>query len=186
MIRTAALVILSLSLSSLPAYAADGNRDTATAAPDGPARTNISDVAQRNTDNVTWGTRAPGTADGGYNSALFSDVDWSLPSIKFGPAKRPAALPALYVSLAALQAFDVYSTRRGLGHGASEANPLTKGVAGSPAMFWTVKAAATAGTILMAERLWKTNKAGAIAVMVLSNGVMAAVAAHNARVLRQR
>ena len=181
MTRTAALAILSLSLSSLPAYAADGNRDAATAAPDGLARTNISDVAH----NIAWGTRAIGMADGNNNSAVFSDVDWSLPPVEFGSAKRPSALPALYVSLAALQAFDAYSTSRGLGRGAGEANPLVKGVAGSPVTFWAVKAATTAGTILMAERLWKTNKAKAIAVMVLSNGVMAFVGAHNARVLRQ-
>ena len=123
--------------------------------------------------------------DGNSNSAVFSDVDWSLPPVEFGSAKRPAVLPAFYVSLAALQAFDAYSTSGGLGRGASEANPLTKGVAGNSAMFWTVKAATTASAILIAERLWKTNKAQAIAVMVLSNGVMAFVAAHNARVLRQ-
>ncbi len=36
---------------------------------------------------------------------------------------RPAALPALYVSYAALQAFDMYSTQQALARGAREANP---------------------------------------------------------------
>ena len=38
---------------------------------------------------------------------------------------------------------------------------------------------------LAAERMWKTNKAGAITLMVVSNGMMAAVAAHNAKVLNR-
>jgi hypothetical protein len=40
--------------------------------------------------------------------------------------------------------------------------------------------------MLIAERLWKhNNKAGAIAVMLATNGMMATVAARNASVLRQ-
>ena len=98
---------------------------------------------------------------------------------------RPRLLPALYVSYAALQAFDVYSTREALALGGREANPLMQGVVGNTGSFVAVKAALTVGTIIAAERLWKTNKVGAIAVMVASNSVAALVAARNARTLGQ-
>ncbi len=99
---------------------------------------------------------------------------------------RPAALPALYVSLAGLQAYDVFSTRQALSSGAREVNPMMSGVVGNPAAFWAVKATVTAGTIFAAERLWKNNnKAAAIALMVASNSVAAIVASRNARTLRQ-
>jgi len=98
---------------------------------------------------------------------------------------RPAALPAFYASLAALQLFDGYSTRRALAGGAKEPNPVMKGVVTRPVVFWSVKAAMTVAPSIAAERLWKTNTAGAIAVVVVSNGMMAAVAAHNAKLLNR-
>ena len=98
---------------------------------------------------------------------------------------RPAVLPALYASYAALQVYDVYSTKRALALGGREINPLMQGVVGHSSAFVAVKAAAVVGTIVIAERLWKTNKAAAIAVMVLSNSVAAVVAAKNARTLGQ-
>ena len=98
---------------------------------------------------------------------------------------RPAVLPALYASYAALQVFDIYSTKQGLARGARETNPMMQGVVGNTSTFVAVKAAMTVGTIAAAERLWKTNKIAAIAVMVASNGVAAIVAARNAQTLRQ-
>lgn len=99
---------------------------------------------------------------------------------------RPAVLPALYVSYAALQAYDVYSTRQALARGAREANPLMQGVVGNPGAFVALKAGVAAGTILAAERLWKNDKkAAAIGVMVASNVVSAMVASRNARTLRE-
>jgi hypothetical protein len=97
------------------------------------------------------------------------------------PARRPAALPALYAGLVATQAFDAYSTERGLANGAREVNPLMQG-----AGLWTMKAVGTVVPIVIAERMWKKNKVGAVVTMVLANGVMAAVAANNAHVLRQQ
>jgi len=117
--------------------------------------------------------------------ALAADVDWSLPPIHIASASRGAVLPSLYAGLAGLQAFDVYSTFAGLRRGAVEANGLMKGVAGNPAALWAVKAGATATSIIVAERLWKQNRrVAAIVTMVAANGVMAAVAARNASVLR--
>jgi hypothetical protein len=117
---------------------------------------------------------------------LAADVDWSLPAVHIGgPVRRGGLLPALYVSLAGLNAFDAYSTSVGLSRGAREANPLMQSVAGNPAALWAVKGGATDASIFVAERLWKSNRrAQAIAVMVVTNGMMAVVAARNASVLR--
>lgn len=103
--------------------------------------------------------------------------------VDHGRLQRPATLPVLYASLAAAQAFDAYSTHRGLAAGAREANPLARG---GGAAFWTMKAVGTIVPIAIAERMWKTNKAAAIVTMVAANGVMAAIAANNARVLARQ
>ena len=93
-------------------------------------------------------------------------------------------LAPLYVSLGALQAFDGYSTLKGVNRGARESNVLVGGLAANPAAFWAVKAGSTAVSIYFAERLWRQHRrAEAITVMIVSNGVMAAIAARNASVL---
>jgi hypothetical protein len=123
--------------------------------------------------------------DASAESSFGPDVDWSLPLVHLGGPKRGNLLPALYVSLSGLNAFDAYSTSRGLSGAASEANPLMRPVASSPAAVWMVKGGVTAASITVAERLWRQNRrASAIAVMVISNGMMAAVSARNASVLR--
>jgi hypothetical protein len=101
-----------------------------------------------------------------------------------GGMKRPAALTGLYASLAGLQVFDVVSTARGMKQGAREANPLMQGAVSNSAMFWSIKAATTALPMIMAEKMWKRNKVGAIVMMTVANSVAATVAANNARVLR--
>ena len=106
-----------------------------------------------------------------------------------GPApSRPSVLPALYVSYAALQVFDVYSTRQALANGAREANPMMQPVVGNQGAFWAMKVSAAAGTIMAAEHLWKKkrNKTAAIAVLAASNAVAAVVAVRNASVLRSQ
>ncbi len=98
--------------------------------------------------------------------------------------KRPKLLPALYGMSGFLQGYDTYSTLNALKHGAVEANPVMKGVTKSPMAFIGLKAGVTTLSILAAERMWKNhNRIGAIATMVVSNGLMTAVAANNARVL---
>lgn len=99
--------------------------------------------------------------------------------------KRPAALPALYVSLAALQAWDVHTTSAALKTGAREANPVAAPFAGSSAKVIALKAASTAGTVFFAERLWKQNKVAAVVVMAAINAGTAAVAMNNARIARR-
>ena len=106
-------------------------------------------------------------------------------SLAATPLERPAALPVLYTTLAGLQIYDGYSTLSGRARGAREANPLMQWMTASPARFWTVKAATTAASIVVAERLWKHNKAGAIATMAAVNGVAVMVAARNGSVLKR-
>jgi hypothetical protein len=94
-------------------------------------------------------------------------------------------LVALSVASAALQGLDAYTTLAALNRGAQEANPMMRGAASNPAVFVAVKSSMTAATIYAAHRLWPRNKAAAIAVLAISNGVMATVVAHNVSVLRQ-
>ena len=166
MYRDAALVVLSLTVFSASAYGADGTTPSA-------------GTPSAGLENVT-----PLVGNMGSGLAHYRNVDWSLPTVEITAARRPSVLPALYVSFAALQGFDAYSTTTALARGAKEANPVTRGVAGNSAAFWAVKAGSTAASIWFAERLWKTNQVGAIVTMVVVNGMAASVAARNASVLR--
>jgi hypothetical protein len=93
--------------------------------------------------------------------------------------KRPAALPALYVALGVMQAMDIYSTSAALKAGAKEANPTAAPFAGNTGSMIGLKAATMAGTIFFSERMWKTNKVGAIVMMAAINSATAAVSMHN-------
>jgi hypothetical protein len=95
--------------------------------------------------------------------------------------KRPSVLPALYVTLGAMQAWDLASTSSAIKAGAHEANPAAAAFATSQKSMMGLKAVTTAGTILFAERAWKRNKAAAVVMMVAVNGAMAAVAMNNMR-----
>ena len=102
------------------------------------------------------------------------------------PMSRGSVLPILYVSLAVLNVYDGSSTTTALKLGAAEGNPMMAGIAGHPAALWAVKAGVTAGSIVVAERLWRQHRrAAAIGMMIVSNGLMAAVAARNASVIRR-
>ena len=118
---------------------------------------------------------------------LGADVDWSLKPIQIeATVSRGCVLPALYVSLAGLQAYDAYTTTIGLRGGATEANTIMRTAAGNPTALWVVKGGVSVATILISERLWKRGRRGqAIAMMAISNGMMAVVAAHNSSVLRR-
>jgi len=109
---------------------------------------------------------------------------WQAPLQQVPPTRGPV-LPSLYVSLMGLEAYDGYSTSRGLRHGAIESNTFMRRLAANPSALWAVKGGATFVSIYMAERLWRTNHRGqAVALMVVTNGLMAAVALNNASVLR--
>jgi hypothetical protein len=156
---------VSVLMLSVPAVAAD------TLAAD--TRADVS--ARTDTRDATPDPAPPAPADGAPLPGR--PAPWT-------PPARPALLPALYAGSAALQAFDAYSTITALRRGATEANPMMQGVAGRPALFIGVKAAATAASIVAAERLWRQHhQIRAVVLMAVTNGFMAAVAAHNAQVL---
>ena len=97
---------------------------------------------------------------------------------------RPSLLPAMYMTSAALQGYDAFSTMKALKNGAHEANPFMQAIVKRPAAFIAMKAGVTTASIMAAEQLWKGNhRLGAIGLMVASNVMMGAVAAHNSRVL---
>jgi hypothetical protein len=104
-----------------------------------------------------------------------------MPAASYVPqtTQRPAVLPALYATLGAMQAWDLYSTSTALKAGAKEANPTAAPFAGNAGSMLGLKAATTASTIFFAERMWKKNKAGAIVMMVAINGATAAISMHN-------
>src|SRR5437870_2628393 len=64
---------------------------------------------------------------------------------------RSSVLPALYASYAALQVYDVYSTRQALALGGREANSMMQGVATNTGAMVAVKAGAVAGAIFASE-----------------------------------
>ena len=97
---------------------------------------------------------------------------------------RPLMLVPLYAGLIALQSYDVYSTTTALKMGAQETNPLLGAVTQNPASFAAIKAVMTGMSIFASERLWRQHhRVAAIAVMAISNSMMATVAAHNASVI---
>jgi hypothetical protein len=137
-------------------------------------------------------SRSAAAQDSADQASLFvkmtmpAATEWRLPG-RVSAADRGPVLPALYVSLVGLQAYDGYSTSRGLGNGASEANPALRTLANNPGALWAVKGGTTVVSIYVAERLWRRHHRGqAIALMVASNGIMAAVAANNASIVGAR
>jgi len=99
--------------------------------------------------------------------------------------KRPALLPALYVSLGVIQAWDIASTSSALKRGAREANPAAAPFVGDRGSMVGLKMATTASTIFFAERAWKKNKVAAVVMMAAINGSMAAVSVRNMRNARR-
>jgi len=105
---------------------------------------------------------------------------------QFKTPHRPSLLPTLYAGSAMLQGYDAYSTLTAIKSGGVEANPAMKGITKSPAAFVALKAGVPMASIMSAERMWKDNhRVGAVMMMIVSNGMMAAVAAHNASVLQR-
>jgi hypothetical protein len=92
---------------------------------------------------------------------------------------RPRALVPLYLTMASLQTLDIVSTRRALGAGGSEANPMMAPMAGSAASLIAVKAGVSGLMIYAVERLWKQNRKAAILTMIGTNLGYGAIVAHN-------
>ena len=93
---------------------------------------------------------------------------------------RPAALVPLYAGFATLQALDYASTMRALANGAgAEANPMMRSIVKNPAAFIALKAAATAGVIVVGEKMWKKNRVGAVLFVAGANAAMAIAVGRN-------
>lgn len=126
-------------------------------------------------------------------SATAADADGTAlePGVTFAKKaaehpSRGAALPILYGALAGLQAYDGWSTVSGVRRGAVESNRAMAGAATSPGAMWALKVGATSASVYAAERLWRRHRRiEAVATMVAVNGMMVAVAARNASVMRQ-
>jgi hypothetical protein len=113
------------------------------------------------------------------------DVEATSPTGPAGGAERPKLLVPLYASLVGLQLVDGLSTVAAVRtQRARELNPLMAPFAGNwPAMV-LVKSGSAALTIYAIERLWKKNRAAAIATMVGLNVAYSVVASRNLAVLR--
>jgi len=110
--------------------------------------------------------------------------DWQ-PGGLLNTATRGSVLPGLYIGLIGLQTYDGYATTRGLKQGAVESNTFMSRLASHPGTLWAAKGGAAFVSIYAAERLWRQHRRGqAIGLMIVSNGLMVAVAASNASVLR--
>lgn len=92
-------------------------------------------------------------------------------------------LQALSVSFAALQALDVYTTRRALARGAVEVNPAMAPFSGNTAALTLVKSGITIGTLYLVQRSARTNRKTAILTGVIVNAAAAFVVQSNLRVL---
>ena len=95
-----------------------------------------------------------------------------------------ATLISLAAASASLQAYDAYSTLSAVRLGAVEANPVMQAVTRRPVVLVAVKAGVAASSILASTHLWKQHhRKTAVALLAITNGMMTAVAIHNASVL---
>jgi uncharacterized protein DUF5658 len=103
----------------------------------------------------------------------------SRPEVKQTPR---GLLPALYAGNIALQVMDTHSTFRALDAGLVESNPMMRWTTDHPVAFVSMKAAATATTILVAEKIRKKYPRRAALFMAGVNTAYAFVVLHNYRV----
>ena len=87
--------------------------------------------------------------------------------------------PALYGGLVVLQGLDVHSTLRAIDAGYYEQNPLMRWTVAHPAAFISMKAAASAATIYMAEKIRKRHPKHAMLFMAAVNSAYALIVVHN-------
>ena len=97
--------------------------------------------------------------------------------------RRPTILPTLYASFAALQIADLVLTREGIAKGVAESNPLVERL-GTGAGLIAFKAGTATASIYACEKLWKRNRAAAIAAMIAINSAYGTIVAHNYSLVR--
>jgi hypothetical protein len=99
--------------------------------------------------------------------------------------KRSALLLTMYATACVLQSYDGFSTLKAAAANHVELNPMMSSLASHPGLVIAAKGAMTVATIAVAENLWRNHRRGqAIAMLIVSNGLMAAVGANNAMALR--
>jgi hypothetical protein len=97
------------------------------------------------------------------------------------PAARPASLAPLYSTFAALQAADAITTIKALQKpGLREANPIVRPFARNVPAMIVLKGASTVVTVAAVEKLWRKNRAAAVATMVGINLAYGIVVSRNA------
>jgi hypothetical protein len=117
-------------------------------------------------------------------TALASDAAIRSTLTQPAPAHRPAVFMPLYVSFAALQVLDITSTRHALAGGGVEGNPTMGGIVGSPVAMTALKVGATAGIVLLSEKVRKRNPVAAVVMMVTLNSAYAMVVSRNYAIAR--
>jgi hypothetical protein len=118
-------------------------------------------------------------------AALAADATSRSTLLQPAPVRRPSMLVPLYVSFAALQVLDITSTRSALAGGGVEGNPVMGGVVGSPVAMSALKIGATAGIILLSEKVRKRNPVAAVVMMVGMNSAYAMIVSRNYAIARQ-
>jgi hypothetical protein len=93
----------------------------------------------------------------------------------------PGRMKALYVGFGVLQALDAQTTFQALERGGVERNPLLAPLADRPAALIAVKAASTAGTVYLLERLRKRSPRAALVTAAAINAAYVTIVASNAR-----
>jgi len=86
------------------------------------------------------------------------------------------------MSFATLQMLDARSTVLAINRGAREMNPLIRSIDADPVAMTAFKIGATATTIVLAEKLWRSQKrTAAVMTMIGLNSAYAIIVAHNYR-----
>jgi hypothetical protein len=107
------------------------------------------------------------------------------PPVLMREERRPPVLVPLYLSLAALHVADTVATVQAIReHDAREMNPAMRPFAGDHAALLLIKSASMAGTVFAVEKLWRKNRAAAVATMIGINTLYAGVVSHNIRTMR--
>jgi hypothetical protein len=106
----------------------------------------------------------------------------SLPSEKAIGTTPRGLRPALYAGLVTLQALDTHATFRAIDAGHREQNSLMQWTIEHPAAFISMKAAATAVTVLAAEKIRKRYPKRAMVFIAAVNAAYAAIVVHNYKV----
>ena len=95
--------------------------------------------------------------------------------------RRPAALMPLYLTSLTLHSLDMHSTWQAQALGHREANPILQNA--TDRQMIGAKMAASALTVLLAEKLWRKNRVASVILMTGVNVALAGAVANNYRLV---